>query len=100
MVHLDQVFYKNSSAGEAGISNYQLTDHLGNVRAVIARTSTIPSTLRDYYPFGMAMPGRTNIDGEYRYAYQGQEKDSETGKEALCLLFPIAGKSNKKIQSN
>ena len=86
------VFYKN------GVSNYQLTDHLGNVRAVIAREDTSPATATDYYPFGMAMPERTRIGGElYRYGYQGQEKDSETGKEALCLLFPIAGKSNKKI---
>ena len=30
------------------------------------------------------MPNR-NIVGDYRYAYQGQEKDSETGKEAFEL---------------
>ncbi|MFV8282614.1 RHS repeat domain-containing protein [Christiangramia marina] len=32
----------------------------------------------------MAMPGR-NTEGDYRYAYQGQEKDPETGKEAFEL---------------
>ncbi|NQX82814.1 MAG: hypothetical protein HRT66_12605 [Flavobacteriaceae bacterium] len=80
------VFYKNSSAGGAGVYNYQLTDHLGNVRAVIARADTSPATATDYYPFGMAMPERTRIGGElYRYNYQGQEKDSETGKEAFEL---------------
>ncbi len=39
---------------------------------------------KDYYPFGMAMPNR-NVEGDYRYAYQGQEKDPETGKEAFEL---------------
>jgi RHS repeat-associated protein len=38
----------------------------------------------DYYPGGMTMPNR-NVQGDYRYAYQGQEKDSETGKEAFQL---------------
>ncbi|MDY7394237.1 RHS repeat-associated core domain-containing protein [Aureibaculum sp. 2210JD6-5] len=67
---------------------YQLTDHLGNVRAVIAKVnnSAAISSSTDYYPFGMPMPGRQTIGGElYRYAYQGQEKDPETGKEAFQL---------------
>ncbi|WP_459211582.1 RHS repeat domain-containing protein [Aquimarina rhabdastrellae] len=72
-----------------GNSLYQLTDHLGNVRVVVGRTSTgqpIAITTTDYYPFGMAMPGRTLSGAEgYRYAYQGQEKDPETGKEAFEL---------------
>ena len=38
----------------------------------------------DYYPFGMPMPNR-NIEGNYRYKFQGQEKDSETGMEAFEL---------------
>ena len=59
---------------------------------------TTPSITTNYYPFGMAMPNRHNFGSDYyRYAYQGQEKDSETGKEALYLLFSIAKKSNKKI---
>ena len=32
----------------------------------------------------MPMPDR-NVEGDYRYAYQGQEKDAETGKEAFQL---------------
>ncbi|WP_306013946.1 MULTISPECIES: RHS repeat-associated core domain-containing protein [unclassified Allomuricauda] len=40
----------------------------------------------DYYPFGMPMPNRTLSGAEgYRYAFQGQEKDPETGKEAFQL---------------
>ncbi|MBW1298310.1 RHS repeat domain-containing protein [Aquimarina litoralis] len=73
-----------------GSSYYQLTDHLGNVRAVVGRTNSgqpiAMTTATDYYPFGLPMPGRTLNGGEqYRYAYQGQEKDPETGKEAFQL---------------
>ncbi|MDW8274089.1 MAG: RHS repeat-associated core domain-containing protein [Chitinophagales bacterium] len=30
-----------------------------------------------YYPFGMVMPGRSYNSGEYRYGFNGQEKDDE-----------------------
>ncbi len=67
---------------------YQLTDHLGNVRAVVGRNAQgqamAMTSATDYYPFGMPMPGRNQV-GDYRYAYQGQEKDPETGKEAFEL---------------
>ena len=46
----------------------------------------LKKSLLDYFSFGMPMPNRQTIGGErYRYAYQGQEKDSETGKEAFQL---------------
>ncbi len=48
----------------------------GNAVSLTAKT--------DYYPFGMPMPNR-NIEGNYRYKFQGQEKDAETGKEAFEL---------------
>ena len=74
---------------QSGVNAYQLTDHLGNVRAVVMKDGqnavSLTSTA-DYYPFGMPMPGRQTIGGElYRYAFQGQEKDPETGKEAFQL---------------
>ena len=68
-------------------TRYQLTDHLGNVRAVIAKKGSNAAALvakTDYYPFGMPMPNR-NVEGDYRYKYQGQEKDKETGMEAFEL---------------
>ena len=73
-----------------GSRYYQLTDHLGNVRAVVTRDQETGTTMAisatDYYPFGMPMPGRSLSGSEgYRYAYQGQEKDPETGKEAFEL---------------
>jgi len=73
---------------QANTSVYQLTDHVGNVRVVIAKqgNNAIALQATDYYPFGMAMPNRQIVNGEpYRYAYQGQEKDPETGKEAFQL---------------
>lgn len=66
---------------------YQLTDHLGNVRAVVGKaTNGTPYVVArtDYYPFGMPMPGR-NLEGTYRYKFQGQERDKETGMEAFEL---------------
>ena len=66
---------------------YELTDHLGNVRAVMQQDgqgNAAALTRTDYYPFGMPMPDR-NIEGNYPYAYQGQEKDPETGMEAFEL---------------
>ncbi len=68
-------------------SMYQLTDHLGNVRAVVNKNGSgllAMLAYTDYYPFGMPMPNR-NVEGNYRYKYQGQEKDPETGKEAFEL---------------
>ena len=66
--------------------HYEITDHLGNVRAVIKREVTTLETTyyADYYPFGWTMPGRHG-GSSYRYAYQGQEKDEETGWEAFEL---------------
>ncbi len=74
---------------ESETSVYQLTDHLGNVRAVIAKDATgnamALTSATDYYPFGMPMPNRKFGANGYRYAYQGQEIDPETGKEAFQL---------------
>ncbi|WP_299886173.1 RHS repeat-associated core domain-containing protein [uncultured Lacinutrix sp.] len=68
---------------------YQITDHLGNVRAVIAKNGTNAVSLiakTDYYPFGSSMPDR-NVEGDYRYGYQGEfaEEDTETGMEGFEL---------------
>ncbi|WP_226180726.1 hypothetical protein [Hymenobacter lucidus] len=79
-----------------GQKKYELTDHLGNVRAVV---SDIKLPLRNpegillgfqpdlrgyynYYPFGMMQPGRNapgnaTLSGGYRYGYNGQEKSDE-----------------------
>ncbi|MCR9254448.1 MAG: hypothetical protein NXI20_28800, partial [bacterium] len=71
-----------------GERSYEVTNHLGNVLAVITdRNTVVDSTYEavvimtsDYYPFGMVMPGRnwTASGAEaYRYAYNGMEQDNE-----------------------
>ena len=62
---------------------YELTDHLGNVRAVIngIKQSNGQADVvyySDYYPFGSPLTLAVN---DYRYGYQGQyaEVDKETG---------------------
>ena len=69
--------------------HYELKDHLGNVRAVVGdqRGAKIDNdilinypevlTYSDYYPFGMAMHGRTYNFGDYRYGFNGKEKDDK-----------------------
>lgn len=48
--------------------------------------SSAKKNVSDYFSFGMPMPNRQLINGEpYRYAYQGQELDPETGKVAFQL---------------
>jgi len=70
----------------SGTSTYEITDHLGNVRAVIQKVSGKPEvqSFADYYPFGEQLPERNSLNG-YRYAFQGQELDGETGMEAFQL---------------
>lgn len=65
---------------------YQLTDHLGNTRAVVARSGSNMEVrmYSDYYPYGLVINEGAN---NYRYGYQGQyaEKDSETDWNAFEL---------------
>ncbi|MDX2280215.1 MAG: RHS repeat-associated core domain-containing protein [Saprospiraceae bacterium] len=78
-----------------GWKRYELTNHLGNVLAVISdrkigkSTGTYPGpalwyeadvlSTQQYYPFGMLMPGRQHAVGsyDYRYGFNGKEGDDE-----------------------
>ena len=70
--------------------SHALSNHLGNVLSTIsdAREATNSSgnvsefvahitSTHDYYPFGMTMEGERNVAGEYRYSFNGMEKDDE-----------------------
>ncbi len=61
---------------------YELTDHLGNVRATVNHVKTEQdqayiTSMHDYYPFGMPMPGRSFTSENYRFGFNGMEKDDE-----------------------
>lgn len=78
------------STRELSTKKYEICDHLGNVRAVIGDyklssisnglpTSFLPKIVSysDYYPFGMIMPNRNYNSTDYRFGFNGQEKDDE-----------------------
>jgi len=66
-----------------GGKKYELSNHLGNVLAVVSdninldQDSTWASVVNvtDYYPFGLAMEGRSLQDSAYRYGFNGKELD-------------------------
>ena len=77
----------NSVLGE---KYYELSNHLGNVLAVIndvkypvASGTTVDYfevalvSVCDYSPFGMLMPGRSHQSGDYMYKFNGAESDDE-----------------------
>ncbi|MBI1308197.1 MAG: hypothetical protein GC181_16465, partial [Bacteroidetes bacterium] len=81
-----------------GATYYELSNHLGNVLAVITdrKIQNCSSeevqyyeaqvvSISDYYPFGMMMHDRSysNANKDYRFGFNGQERDDE-----------VSGKSN------
>lgn len=70
---------------------YELKDHLGNVRATVAKSLGGFELLSfsDYYPFGSEIPGRQFVGsgGKYDHKYQGQftEHDEEVNWDAFEL---------------
>ncbi|WKZ78880.1 MAG: RHS repeat-associated core domain-containing protein [Candidatus Kapaibacterium sp.] len=80
------------SSRTLGTKRYELTDHLGNVRAtvtdvVIDHSGDLDaelSTRTDYYPFGMIMGGRnSSADDAHRYGFNGKENDNEIKGEGV-----------------
>lgn len=71
-----------------GKKHYELTNHLGNVLAVVndnptavgdgTNTANVLSA-NDYYPGGMLMPGRSYSipNSNYRYSFNGKEDDRD-----------------------
>ena len=84
------------SSRTLGEKAYELTDHLGNVRATVADLVIDHSgdldaelvTRSDYYPFGMLMGGRQySLDESHRYGFNGKENDNEVSSEAVVVAF-------------
>lgn len=63
-------FYKTD-----GSIQYELKDHLGNVRAVVNRGTQAIDHQSDYYPFGSKMRGSGS---GYRYGFQGEYAEDDT----------------------
>ena len=80
-----------------GNKAYELSNHLGNVLATISDKKTGVDansdgivdyytadvvSANDYYPFGMGMPGRkySVANTNYRYGFNGKEKDNDIEK--------------------
>lgn len=70
---------------------FELSNHLNNVLATVSDKKDMVSvngntvdhyeadlvSAQEYYPFGMQMPGRAYSDSNYRYGFNGKEKDDE-----------------------
>jgi RHS repeat-associated protein len=83
-----------------GKKQYELNDHLGNVRTVISDIKNSVLTLGvpgdytadvkayyNYYAFGMEQVGRTYQGVNYRYGFNGMEKDKEIWGGALVFDY-------------
>ncbi|NQY08664.1 MAG: hypothetical protein HRT71_04015, partial [Flavobacteriales bacterium] len=75
----------NGSMYEGPTGTYKLTPNSID-GAVNEYTADIVS-MQDYYPGGMPMPGRTFNGGDYRYGFQGQEKDDEVKGNGNSINF-------------
>ena len=76
---------------ERGNKFFELSNHLGNVLVTVSDRKLQMSaggvlvdyykadvvSANDYYPFGMAMPGRGFSSEKYRYGFNGKEKDKD-----------------------
>ena len=69
---------------------YEFSNHLGNVLVTLSdhkvpqtdgTYSSVVVSASDYYPFGMIMKERGFQNTAYRFGFQGQEYDEETGTD-------------------
>ena len=96
----------NTKAGDRTLGNktYELSNHLGNVLTVISdnkvgvdesgdqmvdfyKNYIVSAT--DYYPFGLTMEERSYQAEDYRYGFNGAEKDNSIADEGLDLGLRI-----------
>ncbi|MEO8772125.1 MAG: RHS repeat-associated core domain-containing protein [Ferruginibacter sp.] len=102
------------ATGSTGISIFirgnkffELSNHLGNVLVTVSDKKIPHSTngttidwynadvitANDYYPFGMAMPGRkfqnASVSANYKYGFNGKEKDKDMDGDNYDYGFRI-----------
>ncbi len=84
-----------------GMKQYELSNHLGNVLVTVSDRKIVGENegetvtkyraevlfASDYYSFGMQMPGRQFSGEEYRYGFNGMEKDDELAGEGNSYDF-------------
>ena len=83
-----------TNTSETPATYYELTNHLGNVMAVIsdeASDTNEPTvvSLSDYYPFGMTEPGRSWNSGDYRFGYTGHEKENDLAEGVYTTEYRL-----------
>ena len=83
-----------TNANESPATYYELTNHLGNVMAVIsdkASTTAEPTvvSLSDYYPYGMTESGRSWNSGDYRFGYTGHEKENDLAEGVYTTEYRL-----------
>jgi len=82
----------NRFRGYCGYRNFELSNHLGNVLTtfsdrkwgmddnsdgIVDYYNPVVTSYTDYYPFGYPMPDRNWSGTDYRFGFNGQEKDNE-----------------------
>ena len=77
---------------------YFVKDHLGSVRTTVNRDGNVLG-YDDYYPFGLAMPGRSSNSANPNddYKFTGHELDNEAGLNLINMnarmLDPVIGRT-------
>ena len=89
--------YDGLTGRTIGLKQYELTDHLGNVRVIFGDrlafthvTNTVmPEILavNNYYPFGMIIRSLSWQSDSYRWGFGGHEKDDEVKGTGNHLSF-------------
>src|SRR5690606_1038962 len=80
MIHTEEGYLQRNASNNTYTYHYNLTDHLGNVRATLQRTGPATGSViqkHDYYPFGKAKALVTS--GINKYLYNGKEIQDEVG---------------------